>query len=146
MWGIGNFHFKKGVFIAFFAKYLDQILHNLVTLNHIKNWLRASVKKSRKSKVNNNRSKEGVKYLYESKSGKSFRKSGNYGECFNPYMQNYPRYVEIKAFLWKKSYIMTYVQSTGKGVRNSRAYHMWKWWKFPKITHLDYKKYLKNLI
>ena len=83
----------------FLAKYLDQILHNLVTLNHIKNWLRASVKKSRKSKVNNNRSKDGVKYLYESKSGKSFRQSGNYGDYFNPYMQNYPRYVEIKAFL-----------------------------------------------
>ena len=70
--------------------------NNIKENNLIKNWLRASLKKRRQSRCksvnntnnqNHKRSKEQVKFLYESKSGKSFRQSGNYGEYVNPYFQ-----------------------------------------------------------
>ena len=67
--------------------------------NLIKNWLRASLKKRRHdtsrcksanttNNQNHKRSKDlQVKFLYESKSGKSLRQSGNYGDYVNPYFQ-----------------------------------------------------------
>ena len=90
--------------------------------NLIKNWLRASLKKrsrqSRCKSVNNNnnhkRSKDQVKFLYESKSGKSFRQSGNYGEYINPYFQkNTIGYVTIEYesyYVWYFSFWLVIVE------------------------------------
>ena len=59
--------------------FINQKIKENNNKNYIKNWLRASLRRSKKDdKVVNLRQKP-VKFLYETKSGKSVRrKSGNY--------------------------------------------------------------------
>ena len=83
----------------FIRKEYSNIKENNNNNNLIKNWLRASLKKRRHdtsrcksvnttNNQNHKRSKDlQVKFLYESKSGKSLRQSGNYGDYVNPYFQ-----------------------------------------------------------
>ena len=111
--------------------------------NLIKNWLRASLKKrsrqSRCKSVNNNnnhkRSKDQVKFLYESKSGKSFRQSGNYGEYINPYFQkNTIGYVTIEYesyYVWYFSFWLVIVErfQVWRGTFHVDIVSVWTSWR-----------------